>query len=145
MRLVAGCADNDTNFSTFPPEGQLATWQLMGGGWGPATPGLIHNEQLSLAQLFGTVWVRLTCRTANTHMLAHTKPQRCLKSQSKLAPKGIATTLFTKGIVYVFWVFSICCRNPRSLSLSFCLPSYTYCTQKLLCFLLLHISHQALN
>lgn len=52
------------------------------------------------------------------HTLSHTKLQRCLKSQSKLAPRGIATTLFTKGIVYVLWVLSICCRNLRSLPLS---------------------------
>lgn len=38
----------------------------------------------------------------HTHTLTHTKPRHCLKSQSKLAPKGIPTTLFTKGIVYVF-------------------------------------------
>ena len=45
--------------------------------------------------------VRLTL-IQGTHTHSHTKPQCCLKSQSKLAPKGIPTTLFTKGIVYVF-------------------------------------------
>lgn len=54
----------------------------------------------------------------HTHTRSHTKPRHRLKSQSKLAPKGIPTTLFTKGIVYVFRVLSICCRNLRSLSLS---------------------------
>lgn len=38
----------------------------------------------------------------NTHKCSHIKPRHCLKSESKLAPKGKPTTLFTKGIVYVF-------------------------------------------
>lgn len=63
----------------------------------------------------------------HTHTRSNTKPRHRLKSQSKLAPKGIPTTLFTKGIVYVFRVLSICCRNLRSLSLSFpCSHTHTH-------------------
>lgn len=80
--------------------GGAQMWRCAGGPPRPTTT--LIQWSITKRKKNKTTTTEMQRTHTHRHTEPHTKPRHRLKSQSKLDPKGIPSTLFTKGTVYVF-------------------------------------------